>query len=51
MIPLSVGHVLYDALPEPKRFELLPGADHNDAVPPDRQRYWRAVDEFVSGPH
>ena len=36
---------------EPKRFELLPGADHNDAVPPDRQRYWRAVDEFVSGPH
>jgi len=49
VIPLSAGRALYDGLPGPKRFEVIPGADHNDAVPPDPQRYWRAIDEFVSG--
>src|SRR5436190_6304050 len=49
VIPLAAGRALYEGLPDPKRFEVIPGADHNDAVPPDPQRYWRAVEEFVRG--
>ena len=49
VIPVSAGRALYEGLPDPKRFEVIPGADHNDAVPPDPQRYWRAVEEFVRG--
>jgi len=49
VIPLSAGRALYDRLPEPKWFEVMPGADHNDAVPPNPRRYWGAIDEFVGG--
>ena len=42
------GRALFDALPEPKRLEIVRGADHNDLVPPDEPRYWTALREFVS---
>jgi fermentation-respiration switch protein FrsA (DUF1100 family) len=48
VIPFAKGRALYDALPEPKRFETIRGADHNDLVPPDPQRYWSVVAGFVS---
>jgi fermentation-respiration switch protein FrsA (DUF1100 family) len=48
VIPFSNGRALYEALPDPKRFEVVHGGDHNDLVPPDADRYWTAVDEFVS---
>jgi fermentation-respiration switch protein FrsA (DUF1100 family) len=48
VIPFANGRALYEALPEPKRFEIVRGADHNDLVPPDERRYWTAVSEFVS---
>jgi fermentation-respiration switch protein FrsA (DUF1100 family) len=51
VIPFSNGRALFEALPEPKRFEIIPGADHNDLVPPDAQRYWAGVSEFVATLH
>jgi uncharacterized protein len=48
VIPFANGRALYDALAEPKRFETIRGADHNDLVPPDEHRYWTAVGEFMS---
>lgn len=48
VIPFANGRALYDALPQPKRFETIRGADHNDLGPPDGPRYWSALHEFVS---
>jgi fermentation-respiration switch protein FrsA (DUF1100 family) len=48
VIPFRNGRALYDALPQPKRFEVIGGGDHNDLVPPDPRRYWTAVRDFVS---
>ena len=48
VIPFRNGRALHDALPEPKRFEVIHGGDHNDLVPPDSRRYWAAVHAFVS---
>lgn len=50
VIPVRNGRALHDALPEPKRFEVIRGGDHNDLVPPDPRRYWAAVNGFVAGP-
>jgi len=30
IVPISLSRRLFDAAPEPKRFVLIPGADHND---------------------
>jgi fermentation-respiration switch protein FrsA (DUF1100 family) len=51
VIPFRNGQALFDALPQPKRFVVIPGGDHNDLAPPDPRRYWAAIDEFVSGLH
>jgi uncharacterized protein len=48
VIPYAHGRALYEALPEPKRFETIPRGDHNDLAPPDPARYWGAVRDFVS---
>ena len=50
VIPFRNGRALFEALPEPKRFEVIRGGDHNDLAPPDPQRYWSAVNAFVSTP-
>ena len=33
LIPFDHGRQLYEAAPEPKRFSILEGCDHNDALP------------------
>jgi uncharacterized protein len=48
VIPYEHGRALYEALPQPKRFETIRGGDHNDLEPPDPARYWGAVREFVA---
>jgi fermentation-respiration switch protein FrsA (DUF1100 family) len=48
VIPFSNGRELYEAVPEPKRFHVIEGGDHNTVAPPDPQRYWTAVREFVA---
>jgi len=47
VIPMAHGRALFDALPEPKRFVIVPGADHNDAAPPQPDAYWAAVRDFI----
>jgi len=48
VIPFANGKALYEALPQPKRFAVIGGADHNDLQPPDARAYWNAVREFVT---
>jgi fermentation-respiration switch protein FrsA (DUF1100 family) len=48
VIAFRQGRALYEALDEPKQFEVLPGGTHNEPVPPDSRRYWAAIDEFIS---
>ena len=48
VIPFSNGRELYAALPEPKRFHVIKGGDHNDLASPYPQDYWTAVQEFVA---
>jgi fermentation-respiration switch protein FrsA (DUF1100 family) len=48
VIPIANGRALFDALPEPKRFVVVPGADHNDLVPPQPDTYWSAVRRFIA---
>lgn len=48
VIPFANGRALYEAVREPKRFEIIRGGDHNDLEPADPVRYWSAVQEFVS---
>lgn len=49
VIAFRNGQALFDALPQPKRFEVIRGGDHNDLAPPDPQRYWTAIHGFTSG--
>jgi fermentation-respiration switch protein FrsA (DUF1100 family) len=48
VIPFGNGQALFAALPQPKRFEVIRGGDHNDLEPPDPGRYWTAVHAFVA---
>jgi fermentation-respiration switch protein FrsA (DUF1100 family) len=48
VIPFSNGRQLFESLPEPKRFHVIPRGDHNDVTPPDPERYWAAVTEFIA---
>jgi uncharacterized protein len=47
-VPFSNGRELYVRLPEPKRFHVIAGGDHNDSSPPDPRSYWSVVHEFVA---
>jgi pimeloyl-ACP methyl ester carboxylesterase len=49
IIPFAQGQALFDRIPGPKRFVVIPGGDHNDVSAPDAEAYWRAIDEFVAG--
>ena len=48
VVPFSNGRELYARLPEPKRFAVIAGGDHNDLSPPDPRSYWSVVHEFVA---
>jgi fermentation-respiration switch protein FrsA (DUF1100 family) len=44
IIPMTLGRKLFDAANEPKRWVMIPGADHND---PRAPRVIEALDEFL----
>jgi fermentation-respiration switch protein FrsA (DUF1100 family) len=44
VIPFEHGKRLFDAANEPKRFVIIPGADHND---PPTGDYYLALNEFI----
>jgi fermentation-respiration switch protein FrsA (DUF1100 family) len=47
IVPAALSRRLYDAAPAPKRFVLVPGADHNDAVLLDGRQTVAEVVEFL----
>ncbi len=48
LVPLSQGQELYDALGSAeKRLVVIPGADHNDIMFVDSNKYFSALDDFV----
>ena len=46
-VPLSQGRKLYDAANQPKRFQVLEGAAHNDTYEVGGEQYWGAIEEFL----
>ena len=46
-IPLALGQRLYDAAPEPKAFEILEGADHNDTLQIGGRAYLSRIRRFL----
>ena len=48
-VPLSQGRKLYEAANEPKRFQVLEGAAHNDTYEVAAGQYWGAIESFLSG--
>jgi len=49
VIPIALGRELFERITGPKEFVVIPGGDHNDAVPQDAQAYWSAMDRFIGG--
>lgn len=45
-VPVDQGRALYEAANQPKTFELLPGAGHNDTHINGGRGYWDALDDF-----
>jgi uncharacterized protein len=50
VIPYQQGRALYEAIPGPKEFFTIRGADHNDATPPDHRAYWQTITQFIERP-
>ena len=46
-VPLSQGRRLYDAANQPKRFQVLEGAAHNDTYEVGSEQYWGAIEKFL----
>jgi fermentation-respiration switch protein FrsA (DUF1100 family) len=49
IVPAALSRRLYDAAPAPKRFVLVPGADHNDAVLLDGDQTVAEILGFLKG--
>jgi pimeloyl-ACP methyl ester carboxylesterase len=47
IIPFGLGRELFEALPGPKEFVALRGADHNDFFDATNQAYWAPVTRFI----
>lgn len=47
IIPLDLGRALYEAAPQPKRFEALPGAGHNDVAETGGASYFARIGRFL----
>ena len=47
-VPLSQGKKLFEAANQPKRFQLLPGAAHNDTYIAGGGSYWDTLGEFLA---
>ena len=48
-VPISQGRKLYEAAHEPKRFQVLEGAAHNDTYAAAAEQYWAAIESFLAG--
>tara|TARA_B100001123_G_C14430883_1_gene678655 strand:- start:194 stop:484 length:291 start_codon:yes stop_codon:yes gene_type:complete len=48
IVPLSQGRKLYEAANEPKRFQVLEGAAHNDTYEVGGEKYWRTIETFIA---
>ncbi len=49
IVPYSLGRKLFERAPEPKSFYDIIGADHNDAIYTGGEKYFQAIEDFVSG--
>jgi uncharacterized protein len=49
IVPAALSRRLYDAAPEPKRFLLVPGADHNDSALLDGRQLVGEIARFLEG--
>ena len=47
-VPLSQGKRLFEAANQPKRFQLLPNAAHNDTYSAGGNAYWDTLEEFLA---
>ena len=47
IIPLEMARRLFTAAPEPKAFEVIPGAGHNDTYVVGGQAYFETLARFV----
>jgi len=48
IIPVEQGRRLFDAAPEPKRLQIVPGAGHNDLTAVGGEKYLDALADFVN---
>ena len=48
LIPISHGEILFDAAAEPKSFQALPQAGHNDTFQAGGEVYWSAIESFMA---
>jgi len=46
-VPKSQGRRLYEAANQPKRFQVLEGAAHNDTYEAAAEQYWEAIETFL----
>jgi fermentation-respiration switch protein FrsA (DUF1100 family) len=49
VIPLEHGKLVFAAAPEPKKFFIIAGADHNDTYVVGGETYYRQLKEFIDG--
>ena len=47
-VPLNQGQKLFEAANQPKQFQLLPGAAHNDTYSAGGTAYWDTLEEFLA---
>ena len=47
IVPLSQGRKLFEAANQPKQFQLLPGAGHDDTYLTRRGAYWGTISSFL----
>jgi fermentation-respiration switch protein FrsA (DUF1100 family) len=47
IVPYELGLRLYEAAPDPKTFETIEGADHNDTLPVGGRAYFERIGRFL----
>ena len=50
IVPFRMGHRIFDAAMEPKRFYAIRGASHNDTYRTGGQAYFEAIRDFIAEP-
>ncbi|MCH8297368.1 MAG: alpha/beta hydrolase [Chloroflexi bacterium] len=48
IVPISQGRKLYEAANQPKRFQTLEGAAHNDTFQVSPEQYWGTIESFIA---